>query len=586
MPQDFYLRHGEDERWRKGDEDVAARAETGTLGKMLGPYGVLRGNRNLTLLFTGQAVSSFGDWLYILALGILAYEITGSATVVAVLTFARLLPYAVLLPLSGLLADRGNRKVLMIAADIGRGLCMLGLLFVGSERTLWIAYPLVFLATVFSSLFKPAMSSVLPVLVGDEENLVKANSIWSQMDAVSFVLGPALGGVLAILGEPQLAFLINGLTFIVSAVTLLFIHIPPREASEEKEGSEEEEGWLSETLAGFRFLFRENEGVLAALTISFVSLTFVGGGIWTLILVLSEESFGLGTEGSGFLNSVYGVGGILGGLAAGYLAAKIRLGPAVIWSTAATSVVFLLLGLSPAGVLPFVILFVVGVLDIMVDVNGTTIIQTGTPEELLGRVFGAFESVLILAMLIGALVVGPLIEALGPRATTVAFAAVGLVIFAACLPRLSKLERVLGVRMFVRKVPVLSGLSHAVLEDLASRVSLERFPDGTEIVRRGEVGDHLYIVKEGEAEVVARGEDGKETELATLSKNDYFGEIALLRDVPRTATVRARGPVELYSLDRENFQRLLKRSEKLKSAMTGTSDARYVETQNKLLLRR
>jgi MFS family permease len=567
------------------EEVMAAEGGVGVLGRMLGPYGVLRGNRNLQLLFGGQVVSSFGDWLYILALGILAYEITGSATVVAVLTFARLLPYAVLLPLSGMLADRGNRKVLMISADLGRGACMLGLLFAGSEETLWIAYPLVFLATVFSSLFQPAMSSVLPAIVGDEEKLVEANSIWSQMDSVSFVLGPALGGVLALLGAPELAYVINGATFLVSAATLLFVRIPPREAPETAEG-DEEESWLSETLAGFKFLFRENEGVLAALTISFVSLSFVGGGIWTLILVLSDEAFGLGTEGSGFLNSVYGVGGVVGGLAAGYLASKVRLGPAVIWSIAAGSVVLLLLGVSPAGVLPFVILFVVGILDTVVDVNGTTIIQTGTPEDLLGRVFGAFDGVLIFAMLTGALIVGPAIELLEARATTVVFAVAGLVIFLLCLPRLRKLDRVLGVRMFVRKVPVLSGLSHAVLEDLASRMTLEKVPAGTAVVSQGEVGDRLYIVKDGEAEVVARGDYGQEKELATLSKNDYFGEIALLKDVPRTATVRAKGTLELYSLEREDFRALLERSEKLKSAMTGTSDARYVETQNRLLLRR
>ncbi len=562
---------------------MAAEGGAGVLGRMLGPYEVLRGNRNLQLLFGGQVVSSFGDWLYVLALGILAYEITGSATVVAVLTFARLLPYAVLLPFSGILADRGNRKVLMISADLGRSVCMFGLLFAGSEETLWIAYPLVFVATMFSSLFRPAMSSVLPALVGEEEKLVEANSIWSQMDSVSFVLGPALGGVLALLGAPELAFVINGATFLVSAATLLFVRIPPREAPET---AEEEEGWLSETLAGFRFLFRENEGVLAALTISFVGLTFVGGGIWTLILVLSEESFGLGTEGSGFLNSAYGAGGVVGGLAAGYLASKVRLGPAVIWSTAVSSVVFLFLGVSPAGVLPFVILFVVGALDIVVDVNGTTVIQTGTPEELLGRVFGAFEAVLILAMLAGALIVGPLIELLGARTTTVAFAVAGLVIFLVCLPRLREMEDVLGVRMFVRKVPVLAGLSHAVLEDLASRMTLEKVPDGTAVVSQGEVGDRLYIVREGEAEVIASREQGGETELATLSKNDYFGEIALLKDVPRTATVRAKGALELYCLEREDFRALLERSEKLKSAMTGTSDARYVETQNRLLLRR
>jgi MFS family permease len=147
-----------------------AEANGGTLlGRMLGPYRVLRGNRNLQLLFGGQLFSSFGDWLYVLALGILAYEITGSATVVGVLTFARLLPYAALMPFLGILADRGNRKVIMISADLGRGACMLGLLFAGTEGRLWIAYPLVFLATAFSSLFKPAMSSVLPAIVGDEE---------------------------------------------------------------------------------------------------------------------------------------------------------------------------------------------------------------------------------------------------------------------------------------------------------------------------------------------------------------------------------------------------------------------------------
>jgi MFS family permease len=567
------------------EEVMAAEGGVGVLGRMLGPYGVLRGNRNLQLLFGGQVVSSFGDWLYVLVLGILAYEITGSATVVAVLTFARLLPYAVLLPFSGMLADRGNRKVLMISADLGRGACMLGLLFAGSEETLWIAYPLVFLATVFSSLFQPAMSSVLPAIVGDEEKLVEANSIWSQMDSVSYVLGPALGGVLALLGAPELAFVINGATFLVSAATLLFVHIPPREVPETAE-SDEEESWLSETLAGFRFLFRENEGVLAALTVALVGLSFTGGGIWTLILVLSDEAFGLGTEGSGFLNSVYGAGGVVGGFAAGYLASKVRLGPAVIWSIGAGSAVFICLGISPAGVLPFVIMFVVGILDIMVDVNGTTIIQTGTPEELLGRVFGAFDGVLILAMLTGALIVGPLIDLLGPRTTTVVSMLIALGIFLLCLPRLRKLDRVLGVRMFVRKVPVLSGLSHAVLEDLASRMTAEKVPDGTAVVSQGEVGHRLYIVKDGEAEVVARGDDGHEKELATLSKNDYFGEIALLKDVPRTATVRAKGALELYSLEREDFQNLLERSEKLKSAMTGTSDARYVETQNRLLLRR
>jgi MFS family permease len=567
-----------------GMTEAEANAVT-ILGRMLGPYRVLRGNRNLQLLFGGQVVSAFGDWLYVLALAVLVYNLTGSATVVAALTFVRLLPYALFLPFSGVLADRANRKAIMIWADLGRGACMLGLLFVGSAGTVWVAFPVVFAATVLSSLFKPAMSSVLPPLVGDEEDLVKANSIWTQMDSVSLVLGPALGGVLVLLGVPQAAFLINGLTFLVSAVTLLFVRIPPREAPERPETGEEE-GWMSETLAGFRFLFRENEGVLAFLTLALVSLAMVGGAFWTLTVVLAEEAYGLGGEGAGFLNAAYGAGGLLGGFAAGLLSSKVRLVPAFLWSAIASSLLFLFLGLSPAGLLPFAILVIVGAIDIVADVNGTTILQTATPDNLLGRVFGAFEATLISSMLVGALVVGPLIGALGVRAATVVFAVAGLALLLVCLPRLRRLEDAVGVRVFVRRVPVLTSLPHRALDDLASRMELQKIPEGTDIVREGDVGDRLYILKEGEAEVVVRGEGKSEVEVAMLSKNDYFGEIALLRDVPRTATVRSRGPVELYSLGRDDFRELLERSEELQSAMTGTSDARYVETQNRLLLRR
>jgi MFS family permease len=555
------------------------------LGRMIGPYIVLRGNRNLSVLFGGQVVSAFGDWLFVLALAILAFDLTGSATIVAALTFLRLLPYVLLLPFSGILADRGNRKALMIGADLGRGACMLGLLFVSTEERIWVAFPLVFATTILSSLFNPAMNSVLPAVVGDDEKLVQANSIWSQMEALSFVLGPALGGVLALLGTPRLAFLINGATFLVSAATLLFVRVPPREALPETEGGDDE-GWFSETLAGFRFLLRENERVFAALTLCVVGLALVGGAFWTLAVVLADEAFGLGSQGAGFLNAAYGAGGFLGGISSGALSFRFRLAPTFICSATASAVIFVFLGLVPAGVMPFLLLVVVGAIDVVAEVNSTTILQTGTPDALLGRVFGAFESILISSMLVGALVVGPLIDLTSPRAATVIFAVASLALVALGVPRLLRLEKVLGVRTFVRKVPVLAGLPHAVLEDLASQMELEKVQDGTAVVSQGEVGDRLYIVREGEAEVVARGQNGEEKQFATLSRNDYFGEIALLRDVPRTATVRAHGPLELYSLGRDDFEKLLERSEKLKSAMTGTSDARYVETQNTLLLRR
>src|SRR6185437_9320492 len=128
------------------------------LRRSLGSYALLRGNRNLSLLFGGQIVSALGDWAYITALVILVYQLTGSATLAASLTFVRLLPYALFLPIGGVLADRFDRKKLMIAADLGRAVCMVGLLTVHSAQTVWIAFPLVFLATCLFSVFRPALS--------------------------------------------------------------------------------------------------------------------------------------------------------------------------------------------------------------------------------------------------------------------------------------------------------------------------------------------------------------------------------------------------------------------------------------------
>jgi MFS family permease len=560
---------------------MSAESGSGAASGLLGPYRVLKGNRNLDLLFLGQVVSSFGDWLYIIALIAVAFEVTRSATVVALLTFVRLLPYALFLPLAGVLADRFNRKALMITADVGRAACMLGLLAVQSRATLWIAFPIVFATTSLSSLFRPALNSVLPDVVATEDDLAQANGLMSQMTSLAFVLGPMLAGLLILVGSPRFAFLINGATFLLSALLLLPVRVPGRiERPDVGEG-----GWLGETLGGFRFLFRENDGVLAAFTVAVAGLTLLGGAFWTLSVVLAEQAFDLGAQGTGFLNSAYGVGGVIGGFLAGPLIARFRLGWTFIAGTALSTIVFTLFALSPAGVLPFVLLAVSGAADIFTEVSGTTVLQSATPSELLGRVFGAFEATIIMAMLVGSLVAGPLIDAFGPRAATVILAGVAMALLLVCLPRLRRLEGALGVRIFLRQVPAIAMLPHKTVEEMASRVQLERVADGEVIVHEGERGDRLFIIKTGEALVAARGAGQRDVSVATLGKSDYFGEIALLRDVPRTATVRAQGEVELYSLERAAFQELLGRSDELRVAMSGTGDARYIDTQNRLLMR-
>jgi hypothetical protein len=423
---------------------------------------------------------------------------------------------------------------------------------------------------------------MLPAVVGDEDKLVQANTIRSQVDGLAFVVGPSLTGVLILLGQTRAAFAINAVTYLASAFTLLLVRVPSR--SEPQRPSEG--GWLAATLAGFRYLFRENDGVLAAATLAVAAQCVLSGAIWTLIVVLAVQTLHLGSQGTGFLNTAYGAGGLIGGFLVGPVSGRLRVAPGFIVATGASAVLATLFGFSPAGYIPFALLALIGLSDVFVQVFATTIIQTATPRDLLGRVFGALESSFIVAMLIGTLAAGPLIGAVGPRATCVMLGLLGVVVLALYLPRLRKLESALGVRIFLRRVPVLTTLSRAMVEDLALRVQLDQVAPGTTLVRQGDVGDRLFIIKEGDVDVMVSDDSGRSTTVATLSKTDYFGEIALLRDVPRTASVVARGPVQLYSLGRSDFSELLARSHELRAALSGVSDTRYQETQNHMLMRR
>lgn len=402
--------------------------------RLPGPYRVMQDNRSLALLFGGQAVSAIGDWLYITVLVVYAYTLTGSAAVAGLLTFTRLLPYALFLPLSGVLADRFDRKRLMIVADLGRAACMLGLLAVHSRETVWIAFPLVFVSTCLFSLFRPALSATLPAVAGGDERLVQANALMAQISGLSLLLGPGLGGLLLLAGLERGAFVINGATYLVSAATLLRLRIPAREAAERIPAAR----WAAETLTGFRVLWRD--GGLEAVTLTTAAGSWFNGAVWTLMVVLAERSWGLGAHDAGFLSGAVGVGGLLSGFLVGGFVNRFRLGNGYVIAMAATSALIALVGLSPAGFVAAGILAAYGLCDVLNEVMGSTVVQRGTPDELLGRVFGALETVIICALMLGALTVGPLVAAIGPRATTVGFALVPAAMLVIHLPRLRRLD--------------------------------------------------------------------------------------------------------------------------------------------------
>jgi MFS family permease len=394
------------------------------LRRSFGSYALLRGNRDLGLLFGGQVVSALGDWAYITALVILVYQLTGSATLAASLTFVRLLPYALFLPLGGVLADRFERKKLMIVADFGRAACMVGLLAVHSAQTVWIAFPLVFISTCFFSLFRPALSASVPDVAGNDENLVHANTLMGQVDGLSIVLGPSLAGVLLLIGHAQIALIVNAVTYLVSSGTLFFLDLPRHH----DQTAEPASSWLDETLVGFRTIFGDGNERLAAITLTSAGLCAFNGAMWTLNIVLAARTWHLGSQGAGFLSAGFGTGALIGGLFVAAIANRFEISRSYMIALFGSTALIALFGMSPAGLLPFAVVVVLGAFDMFNQVTSDTMIQTTVASATLGRVYGAFSSVITVAMLAGALITGPLIATIGPRGTTIVFAAIALII--------------------------------------------------------------------------------------------------------------------------------------------------------------
>lgn len=545
--------------------------------RRLGPYRVLVDNRTLQLLFASHVLSTVIDWLFVVALFILSYRLTHSAAVVALLTLTRLLPYALLVPVGGAITDRVDRKKLMVGANLGRAVVMLGLMFVHSKVTLPVAFPLVFVAALLSSLFRPGLLASVPSVVSDER-LVQANSIIGQVDMASFGAGPALAGFVLLFSTVQAVLLVASAGLLLAAGAVSLARIPPLPLHEVQEK------WRTHTIAGLRFLYDGNDRALLAIAVSWAGLTLFGGAYWALSVVLAGQAFHLGTQGVGFLNAAYAVGGLLGGFLIGPLLT--RRGAILLFTMGAgvSSITEVLFGLSPAGALPFVFWFLTGFADAFAKITAITIVQAATPRGLLGRVFGAFESIIIGSMLVGALVVSPAIDTIGARAACAAIAGFGLILLLGSIPSLLRWEPVIDLRVFLLQVPVLNQLSVELLDTLAHCLELARFEPGESIIRQGEVGDRLYLIRSGNVQIVRQADGKTDLVLSTLSRGDYFGEIALLRDVPRTATCRATDAVELYALSRSDFQSLRAQSEDFERAVQARSEARDLATRNRLLL--
>src|ERR687890_499644 len=365
---------------------------------------LLRNTRFLRL-WVGQGTSFLGDAVSMVALVVLVVQITGSASAVVGALVARLLP-TLASPLAGVLADRLDRRLVLVASDLVRAVLVLGLVF---ARDLATIYVLVFLMGLARTVFNPTVRAAFPSVVGGGD-LTRANALISGTFSTSIMVGPALGGLLVASIGVDAAFLADAVTYLISAILLSTVPLPhPRRESEE------EAGFVRELRSGFGYLVGTRVP-LAIVVGAFLTILTINATVPAEVF-LAKETFGAGDVGYGLLVSLWGGGMVLGSAMMAVLEDRINLVLLYFLSIFAGACALVGTGLAPAFVLALCALAVEGAATGIDNVATDTILQKRVPDAFLGRVFSirflGYSAGEALAYPVG----GLLVDAVGPRST-------------------------------------------------------------------------------------------------------------------------------------------------------------------------
>jgi MFS family permease len=503
-------------------------------------------NRDLRRVELAFAGSELGKWLYIIALAVFAYD-QGGAAAVGLVALIRTVPAAIGAPFTSLLGDRYERARVMLVATVVRVLTMVAAAAVAFlDASPVLVYLLVGVVTLASTAFRPAQAAALPGLARTPEELTAANLASSTIATLASFIGPAVGGLMLAVTSVEVVFLVTAGVFLWAALLVLPVRAPAPSERPVATGR----AIVREAGAGFATMAADRD--LRLLMGLYCAQALVGGAFNVLVVVSAIELLDLGEAGVGWLNAAFGVGGIVGAVVALALIARRRLASDFMFGIVLWGVPLALIGVWPEPAVAVLLLGLVGVGETLVEVAGPTLLQRSVPDRVLARVFGALEALIITTIGIGGLLAPLLIELLGIRGAFVASGAILPVLAAIFWRRLTALDRAHPAPArevaLLRSVPMFAPLPEPTLEQLAAKLVPVRVPAGREVFAQGDAGDRFYVIADGTVEVSVDGQAA-----SVLGPGDSFGEIALVRDVPRTASVKAKSDVELYSLERDEF---------------------------------
>jgi MFS family permease len=545
-----------------GDTKGVAPAVGWRVVNALAAYRPVLRNGPLVRLLVGEFVSSIGDWLYLVAVLLLVYQLTADPVLLGIVGAARLIPYLVLSIPAGIVADRFDRRMILLTTDIIRGLLMVVMAVLSaSGAPVWTIIGLAILGTCASAFFGPAITAYLPVVVGDEADLGPANSAWGILDNLAFIIGPAVAGLLIAASGLTLAFVINATSFAVIAVVLATLPSARRqEPSETKALAADSKAGAPVAAGRSATLADAARGSWGPLALDFAT-SFGGGALGVLTVLIAIEVLGAGEAAAGYLNAATGVGGVVAGFLAGGLVAR-RLDLPIVAGAAVGGVALAVLALARDLPLALVaIAFAVGAL-LLLDIVNVTLVQRVVPDELRGRSMGLIQTSGTIAAALGSLV--------GPILAAVVGVPLVLVLLGVSVAGISLLALVLTRRsggleptaIDPRRLAILAGsifrtLPPARLETAARRLEPMTVEAGQVVVEQGALADRFFLIEEGRFLVSRNGPTGEREELRRMGAGEGFGQLGILGSGVRTATVTAETDGRLWALDRDAFLELV-----------------------------
>jgi MFS family permease len=521
-------------------------------------YAWLARSKPILLLLVAWGLSYAGDLAAFTAASVYAYH-AGGTGLVAILGLAKALPGALIVPLVTSGSDRVRRERLLIATVVPRALMIGGaaVAMTGGGQAVLVVL-LVALEGGLASAFRQVQAALLPWLARTPDELTSANAAASVVQSAAMVGGPAIAAALLALGTAQAAMLVA--FALIAIASVLLVGVRPRSSPPAAPAARPLRQLKLDMVAGFNAGVRRRDAV--PLVVPAAAQTFGRGVLNVLTVVIALNLFSLGSASVGWLAAVLGAGGLLTGPFAVMLVRGKRVARSFAAGVAGWGVPMILLAFAHAPYWPYLMFGLIGAANVVDDVGVYSSLQQVIPPRLMGRALGVRRGVLLFSMGLGSAVTPLLIHAWGARGTLIATGTLLVVAAAAFVPRLRAIDSRIAAPgpelALLRQVSFFRPLPFAIVERLASELQPVVFEPGEMIIAEGEPGERFYIIAAGRTRAAR---DGRQ--LREMSTGDSFGEIALLRRMPRTATVTAVSRVEVRFLVREEFL----------AAVTGTPES-------------